>query len=349
MVQDIHLSSDSRIEPLLLDTDFLKALFASSDGCFTTLDLDGNLTFMSEHGKRLFEVSDFSQIYGASWPSFWEGETANTAWRAIEEARTAGTAEFQGLAKTAAGSLRFWRVRVTAICGSNNLPKALLCVSHDITASHEAELRNRLLMDELDHRIQNILAVVRAISLQTLRRSSTLAEARKALASRLSALGVATRALLKGDWQSVPLKDLVKHETGLYAVADTNRFSIEGPDVMLTPRAVLPLCLVLHELGTNALKYGALSLPTGQVRVQWSLVDKGHVPHLQFQWLEEGGPAVQQPTRTGYGSHLIKRSLADIGATIEARFPPSGLTMHFEAPMSAVQASAPKEHCRKSG
>ncbi len=121
------------------DAEFMRSVLASSDDCIKVLDLDGNLTFMSEGGQRTMEVGDFNAIRGCPWPDFWQGDLKADARTAVETAKAGGTGRFQGMAKTMAGTLKYWDVQVTPIPGSDGVPEKLLSVSRDITATRRAE------------------------------------------------------------------------------------------------------------------------------------------------------------------------------------------------------------------
>jgi two-component sensor histidine kinase len=117
---------------------------------------------------------------------------------------------------------------------------------------------------------------------------------------------------------------------------ETKRFDISGPELVVGPKTALSLTLMLHELITNATKYGALATPDGKVSISWTISD-GPDPHLAFVWQESGGPPVTQPTRRGFGTQLIERALAsDAGATVALNYPPSGVECRFNAPLSGL-------------
>ena len=213
------------------------------------------------------------------------------------------------------------------------LPGALV----DVTERRENEQRLRLLMEELAHRSKNTLAVVQSIASQTMRGEGAIADARQALISRLQALASAHDVLLQNSWTQAGLRSLVEATARLHASAPDGgtRLIIGGPDVTLAPQAALSFAMVLHELGTNAVKYGALSAPAGRVDVRWSIREGDK---LHFVWSEHGGPAVLPPQRQGFGSRLIQRSLAsDLQATVDYAYPPQGVVLTLDAPLAALQ------------
>ena len=312
------------------DASFMRSLLAASDDCIKVIDLDGRLAFMSEGGQRVMEVSDFNAVAGCPWPDFWVGEGNADARRAIEEARAGRSYRFQGKADTAAGNLRYWDVKVSPIPGPDGKPASILSVSRDITALKEAEEQERLLALELNHRMKNLLTIVRAIASQTLKGAAGGREATEAFTARLASLGAAQDLLTQSSWSNVGMRSLV--ETSIRPHAPSNRVDIGGPDLIVNSKCALTLTLALHELATNAVKYGSLGGDTGRVRIEWSCHR-----NFEFRWEEIGGPSVSVPERKGFGSRMIERALAGYfrGHT-SADYRPSGLVFRLNAPLSAL-------------
>jgi two-component sensor histidine kinase len=196
----------------------------------------------------------------------------------------------------------------------------------------EAETEHqRLLAQELSHRIKNILATVQAIASQTL--GGVEEAARQAFADRLVALARAHDLLTETEWTGVPLDQLVA--AAMSPFEDGHRFQIDGPAMLLPPRQAIAFALALHELATNALKYGALSTRGGQVHIGWALQDKGY----RLSWVEQGGPMVVSPTRTGFGTRLLKRNLAaELSGEISLDYLPEGLRCEISAPELPTQS-----------
>ena len=289
---------------------FLRSVLESSPDCIKVLDLDARITFMNEQGKRVMEVSDFSALQSCPWPDFWQGSDNAAAKAAIESARNGQTGRFQGFCPTQAGTEKWWDVVVTAILGADGRPEKLLSVSRDITEQKRHEAQQELLNHELSHRLKNTLAMVQAIANQTLRRASSVQEARLAFESRLIALGTAQDVLTNTKWESAAFSAILYNALVPHGV-DSGKFLIEsGPDIEVSSRCALAMSLALHELATNATKYGALSTEGGRVHLTWSVLEKDGVRTFHFTWQETGGPAVVPPTMTGFGSILIERSLA---------------------------------------
>jgi PAS domain S-box-containing protein len=199
-----------------------------------------------------------------------------------------------------------------------------------------AEERQRLLNFELSHRMKNTLAMVQAVAAQTLRNARTVDEARESLADRLIALSKAHDILLEQTDEKAGLASVVKAATSLH---NPDQVRTSGPNLQIGPKTSLSLSLMLHELATNAAKYGALSVRSGCVRMDWSVRKSGCEDVLDFTWREQGGPPVQPPSRKGFGSRLIQRGLAgQIGGEVELAYEPTGVICKLSAPLAAVQS-----------
>jgi two-component sensor histidine kinase/PAS domain-containing protein len=202
----------------------------------------------------------------------------------------------------------------------------------DITERKRSEEQRQLLINELNHRVKNTLASVQSIALQTLRGAGASADMREALDSRLVAFAKAHDVLTRESWEGAGLHEIVAGATGPYGGRD--RFLVSGQPVWLAPSVSLSLALALHELATNAAKYGALSAERGTVSVSWEVAGPLHAPRLKLRWVERGGPPVSPPTRKGFGSRLIERSLAaeiDGAATID--YAAGGVVCVIETPI----------------
>lgn len=197
----------------------------------------------------------------------------------------------------------------------------------------EAEDERRILTHELSHRLKNTLTLVQSIASQTLRNAPDVETARDALSLRLIALGQAHDILLAGRRDAADLGDVVRGSLGLHADGP-ERFHLDGPSLPIGPGAALSLALILHELATNAVKYGALRAETGRVAVDWTV--EGTV--LRLSWRESGGPAVVPPTRKGFGTRLIERGLA--GGEVRTTFDAGGLSCVLTTALSEIGASA---------
>jgi PAS domain S-box-containing protein len=194
------------------------------------------------------------------------------------------------------------------------------------------EEHQQLLLNELNHRVKNTLAVVQSVANQTFRGIADPAT-KQAFESRLSALAAAHDLLTTENWESAALVDVVR-KTGAGCGADESRVSIEGPDIRVPPKTAVSLAMALHELCTNATKYGGLSTAEGKVTVSWSIESSVDGPQLRLLWRESGGPPVSAPTSRGFGSRMIERALAsELGGIVRLDFHAEGLQCLVEAPL----------------
>lgn len=196
-----------------------------------------------------------------------------------------------------------------------------------------AEAEQRVLNQELSHRLKNTLAMVQAIASQTLR---CIAEREPVLAfeKRLHALGTAHDVLLQESWSSASMKAVVTAVLGTFG--QPARFAVSGPDITLSPRATMSLSLLLHELATNAFKYGALTIEGGLVKIGWRQEGAGHDANVIFTWEETGGPPTEEPKSKGFGSRLIRMGLVGTGG-VTLRYLPTGLNAEMSAPLNQLQ------------
>ena len=204
-------------------------------------------------------------------------------------------------------------------------------------ARAEAEERQDLLNHELSHRMKNLLAMVQAIAVQSTRGAKDVETVREVLGSRLVALGRAHDILLGGAADRARIEPVIRGGVGVHDDGG-DRFRYAGPDIEIGGDAALALALMLHELSTNAAKYGALSVPDGHVDVTWSLSDGGDEPCLRIEWREVDGPPVVPPSRKGFGSRLIERGMTgQVGGTLKLDYAPTGVTCVVEAPLRGFQ------------
>ena len=206
----------------------------------------------------------------------------------------------------------------------------LVIAWEDITASRQADERQRMLMGEVLHRTKNLLAVVQSIAAGTFRHRADPAV--EGFISRLHALANAHSLLTDAAGEGATLADIAHGQLASFAGA----ISIEGPEILLKPSAAQSFALVIHELATNASKHGALSTTAGKVLVRWTIKANCGSPKLHFIWQERDGPAVKNPTHKGFGSVLLEHAIAGIDSAPVIDFAPSGLTYETETSLSVL-------------
>lgn len=205
-------------------------------------------------------------------------------------------------------------------------------VARDITDRKRAERLQRLLISELNHRVKNTLATVQSIANHTVRHARTPAEAVASFSGRIQSLAHTHDILTRNSWQGADILQLVQEQLLLNGEQDS-RISITGPSLTLDPHPSLHLALILHELGTNARKYGSLSVPTGRLDVQWSVHSSSEESQLVLTWRESGGPPVKVPRQRGFGTTLIKRSLASHGGNASIDYRIEGISCEITLPI----------------
>ncbi|MDX2275178.1 MAG: PAS domain S-box protein [Hyphomonadaceae bacterium] len=209
-------------------------------------------------------------------------------------------------------------------------------IARDISERKRADEQRTLLIHELNHRVKNTLATVQSLTMQTLRNTERSTEARALLDARLAALSRAHDLLTAHSWEGAGLRDIVHRALQPFRTS-AERVVLAGPDVRLSPKQAVALSIALHELATNASKYGALSGEFGRVSVQWRIANQT----LSLVWSESGGPLVETPTRTGFGTRLIERSLAhDLGGAARIQYLPGGVVAEISTSLGPALIGA---------
>ena len=217
-------------------------------------------------------------------------------------------------------------------------PKRVVGVSIDITERKRAEEHQRVLVAELDHRVKNVLATVSAVAGHTLETSSSMSHFVAALDGRIRSMAAAHELLSTRQWQGMPMAELVRREFAAYA--SSNNTKIDGPEVMLSAEAGQAMAMVIHELVTNAAKYGALSTQSGHVSVRWYRKLNGSA-QLVVVWQETGGPRVEAPKKSGYGTGVVRDLIPyEFGGTVDLSFAPEGVRCRLEIPFDRVSSDS---------
>jgi two-component sensor histidine kinase len=223
---------------------------------------------------------------------------------------------------------------------AENLDLRRLLAQAGIDAAEQkvAEKLQRIMVEELHHRVKNILATVQAITSQSLRAAQNVEDGRKAIESRLQALGRVHDVLLQTNWSKTKLVAILKAGIEPFITAAAPQIAMRSADIEVAPAAALPLAMILNELCTNAVKYGALSRPTGRVTIGASVADNGD--SFLLTWMEKGGPAVQEPARRSFGSKLIEHAfVAQLEATAQLSFDPDGVIYDLRIPLTALNGA----------
>jgi two-component sensor histidine kinase len=210
-------------------------------------------------------------------------------------------------------------------------------VSLDVTERKRAEERQKLLVNELNHRVKNTLVSVQSIASQTLRTTDSPQAFHVAFEGRLMALSHTHNLLTEQNWEGASLREIFDFELEAFAARDRIDFDYVR-DLQLSPKATVALGMAVHELATNALKYGALSVPEGRVQVVWALDPASDHLVLHLTWTERGGPPVVTPTRHGFGARLLEKGLAgELSAQVSLAYDSLGLVCTMRLPIRALE------------
>jgi PAS domain S-box-containing protein len=275
---------------------------------------DFDLSGPSVIGRSHYEV--FPEI-----PQRWKDIHRRCLAGAVEQTEEDPFERSDGRVQWLRWEVRPWRTPAGAVGG-------VIIFSEDISARKRAEETQRLLIGELNHRVKNILASVQAIVQHTLRRTQDPEEFVASFAGRIQSLARVHSMLSATTWQSADLRELIRDQL-LHGSTDEARITAWGPPLRLEPQMTLHVALMLHELGTNAVKYGSLSTPGGWVTVSWSVQDR----NLRLRWEERGGPPVSVPNKRGFGTTLIEQSAKGGGGNAHMLIEASGVVWQITLPL----------------
>jgi len=320
---------DTRLAAVILENALEYAIF--------TMDFDGVITTWSRGAEQILGYTR-DEAVGMSFGRLFvdpDREAGNHV-DELEKAKRDGKAEDTRWHQRKNGQ-RFWANGMTMRIEEPGV-SSLLKILRDETPAKLAEDQRVLLLNELNHRIKNTLATVQSIAEQTLRASETDPTARRNLTERLIALSEAHNVLVEENWAGADLMSIVRQALAPHDQAGSLRFRIDGPAVRLSPPQAVAMALALHELATNAIKYGALARDGGRVEIDWNLShDHLGARHMAFLWREFGGPPVSAPERQGFGTRLIARSFGqESGGQAQIAFLPEGVQCVIKLPLSVT-------------
>jgi two-component sensor histidine kinase len=329
--------------PLTMFADIIMRQRPEPDWVIAIFDGTGKLVARSTDAERFIGRTAAPQLHralmnqaeGALETTTFDGTVVLTA---FSRSIYSGWSSAIGVPKSALTS-QLWRsVAFLAGFGIVCLALGTFVALRVATQLLQAEANRELLIHELNHRVKNTLASLQGIVVSTLRTNPSAPEARKAIDERIMALSRAHDVLTEQHWESIDLRDLVNGIVDPYRAGQQDRIDLAGPPLRISPRAAVTLAMVVNELTTNAVKYGALSRTDGRVRLEWRFLD-GKDPKLEISWVESGGPAVDEPTRRGFGSTLIEQSVVrDLAGTVDKRFAAGGLECSMTVPLGRLVA-----------
>ncbi len=277
-----------------------------------------------------FSAERTMDIAGRTWT------VAYTTRPAFEYASSQSAVRWVALAGTAATLFLTWIAAAQAI-GSRRVRDALKAAQDEIEARLRVEAQQRVLLDELNHRVKNTLATVQSMFVQTLRSSRDPESIRQAFERRIVALSEAHNLLADSNWSDVELRDLILRAVAPWIDNDAEQIRLSGPPVSLSPAPALSLAVGIHELAMNAVQHGVLRSPDGKVDVTWRIEAN---ERLQFTWRESGGPRAVEPEYRGFGLRMIERGLAhDLQGNVRVEFAPEGFRCVVSADLAALGAT----------
>lgn len=315
-----------------------RALFEQANDYIIVTDLEHRITAINPATLTALGYA-LEEMIGRSIADFLTPDQFALARESVAR-KLAGTAATRLMLDVSArdGRTLTWEISSRLLRDGDGQPVALHAIARDMTEAKRVEARQRLLIDELNHRVKNTLAIVQGIAQQTFRGAGDPMALRRAFEGRLAALSEAHDLLTREHWGPVSMRRILHDVVAPYGL-DGGRFELDGPDLMLPPQTAISLALAMHELTTNAVKHGALTRPEGRVDVRWTVCDTAAGARLRLSWREAGGPAVAAPSRRGFGTRMIERGLAaELGGTVHLDFAPTGVVCSLDAPLPVAAA-----------
>lgn len=314
----------------------LDAIVNSTSDAIMSLALDGTIQSWNSGSERLFGYSAEEALGQSATMLVPEHYPADEVLARIVKGE-AFTYETERRRKD--GQLISVIIAVAPIRTANGDVIAANKIVHDLTGRKQREEKIGFLHRELAHRSKNLLSVVQAIAGQTARHSVSLEDFQSRFVERVQGLARSQDVLVRGDWKEISLEDLVRTQLSTFAEVEGGPIELKGPRILLSADAAQSIGMALHELATNASKYGALSVPTGRVTLSWELAGElGEPRSLRLTWAERDGPPVAAPQRTGFGHVVLERMVgASLNGSTSVEFAPAGITWSLEIPASHVK------------
>jgi len=331
------LSIYRRAEEIAAAERFARSILEQATNAIIVLGADGHITHASAIAQDLAEQSPLSRTFSQAYPL--AQTEAGPAARFPEKSLDwlLSTKAFRGIeVKLRHLAERTFLLSAGPLVDEKKSSVGSIVTLTEITERKRAEEQQATIAAELNHRVKNILTIVQALATQTSRSSKSLESFNDAFAGRLKALATAHKILMKTNWTSVHLNELLDTVLAPFRSPGEERIRLNGPQILLPVDAVVPLSMAFHELTTNALKYGALSVDGGRVDIRWQLVNRND-QMVELLWQEIGGPTVERARTSGFGTLLIDRALKhDLDANTEIVFDPQGLRCVVKFRLSAA-------------
>ncbi len=326
-------SADAVHRQSLLSQSYLATLLTSAPDAIFASDPDGNLLAWNEATAALFGSRFDDNTLGQRVSLLFPDDLQPDIDRLLKRVSSGEVVrQYETRIRRADRSLLDVELSLAPVYAEAKQLAGISFTARDITARKRAEHRQRLLINELNHRVKNTLATVQSLARQTMRSSPSQESFQTDFSDRLMALSRTHDLLTQTSWEGAYLRDVLDTELSPYGGDSPRRYKLLGPDLYLPSQVVLALGMVGHELATNAAKYGALSRG-GHVTVSWTASPSA----LRLEWIERGGPPVKAPARKGFGSRLIERSITgDLGGKVTIDFNPEGLRCVIDLPLDRI-------------
>lgn len=322
--------TNKRIAELVLES--------AIDYAIITADLSGNITSWSIGAQELFGWSEDEVLGLAADIIFTSDDRAHDVPRKeMANALKNGRATDERWHVRKDGS-KFWASGLMLPLQDGGSAEGFLKIVRDRTQQKRADELQSMLSQELSHRLKNQLAMVQGIVNQSLRRADNIEAARVSISQRLGVLGRAHDLLLTGYGERIAVQTLIERSVNLHQDGRGSQFSLKGPALEVGPQSALSLAMLLHELTTNAFKYGALSTARGQVSVEWGIAELDGEPAFRLDWRERNGPSVVEPTAEGLGTRLIRSGIAGAPNHVDLVYASDGLRCTVLTQLKGFQA-----------
>jgi PAS domain S-box-containing protein len=310
-----------------------RSIFEEANDFLITTTLDQRITAVNPAVLAALDYRE-EEVIGRSIGDFMDPEQFEIARAALaRKLAEGGNVRITLQLRTRDGQERIWEINTRITNDADGTPHGLHAIARDVTEAKRAETHLRLLVDELNHRVKNTLAIVQGIIQQTFRSDRAPELARAAFEGRLAALSEAHSLLTREHWGPVSMASIISDAVAPHA-GETQRIDLSGPNLQIAPKTAISLALAIHELATNAVKYGALARPEGSVEIDWQIADGPEGRRMHLEWQEHGGPPVEPPSHRGFGTRMIERGLAaELGGSVRIDFAPEGVRCTVDAPL----------------
>jgi len=324
-------------EELRESEERFRTIFEQANDFLVTCDLDQILTSVNPAVLTALGYRE-DEMIGRSIRDFIDEDEFERARAALrEKLAKGGSTRLTIDVRARDGCAQSWEINARLTLDPDGQPNGIHAIARDVSEAKRFETHQRLLIDELNHRVKNTLAIVQGIAQQSFKEGIDLKAARSAFEGRLAALSEAHNLLTREQWSPVSMTQIIRDAVAPHG--GNGRFSCDGHDLVIPPKTAISLALAMHELATNAVKHGALSVPEGSVAIAWRVCEATGGRRLILDWREQDGPPVIPPVRRGFGTRMIERGLAaELAGKVAIEFRPEGVHCTVDAPLPGSMA-----------